>query len=60
MTFYELFIKIISLEKNVVEYNFFAIKLFLEKILGQFFVWLPIMEKITDDWENLDSAYFWC
>ncbi len=36
-----------SFEKNVVEYNFFALKLCLEKIIGQFFVRLPIAEKIA-------------
>ncbi len=49
-----------SFEKNVVEYNFFAIKLSLRKIPHQFFVWLSITEKIVGNWENLDFAYFGC
>ncbi len=49
-----------SFEKNIVEFNFFAIKLSSEKILDQFFVWLLAREKITGNWKNLDVAYFWC
>ncbi len=49
-----------SFEKNVVEYNFFATKLSLEKIVDQFFVWLPVVEKIVGNWKNLDFAYFLC
>ncbi len=47
-----------SFEKNVVEYNLSAIKLSSEKILGQFFVWLPITEKIADNRENLTRHIF--
>ncbi len=49
-----------SFGKNVVEYNLFAIKLSAEKILDQFFVWLPITEKIADKGKNLDFTYFLC
>ncbi len=47
LTFSELSIKRISFEKNIVEYNLFAIKLSSEKILDQFFVRLPVREKIA-------------
>ncbi len=49
-----------SFVKNAVEYNVFPLKLSSGKILDQFFVWLPIMEKVAGNWENLDLAYFWC
>ncbi len=58
-TFSELCIKRMSIEKNVVGNNLFAIKLSSEKILNQFFVRLQIAEKIAGNWENLDLAYFW-
>ncbi len=47
-----------SFEKNVAEYNLFAIKLSSEKMLDHFFVWLPIKEKISRNWGNLDLANF--
>ncbi len=61
MTFSELSIKRMSSEKkNEVEYNLFSIKLSSEKIVDQYFVLLPVMEKIAGNWENLDSSYFLC
>ncbi len=60
ITFLQLFIKRMNFEKNVVEYNLFVIKLSWKKIRNQFFVWLPITEKIACNWEKLDFAHFWC
>ncbi len=57
MALSKLFIKRISFEKNV-QYNLFDLKLSSEKILDQFFVWLPVTNKITGNWENLNLAYF--
>ncbi len=58
MTSLELSINRKSFKKNIVEYNLFAIILSSEKILAQFFVWLPVMEKIAGNWENVDLSYF--
>ncbi len=58
MTFSELSIKRMGFEKNIVEYYLFLVKLSSEKILDQFFIRLPVTEKIAGNWENLDLAHF--